>query len=504
LAGENSRADRFGRLGVAAVMRLGDAMAETSTPPAARQVVTRIAPSPTGSMHIGTARTALFNWLYARHTGGRFLLRIEDTDRARSTPEAVQVIFEGLKWLGLEADAPAVFQAARADLHRAAAEALYAKGRAYRCYMTVEELEVERAKARAEGRAIRSVWRDRDPLPDSDARPFVLRFKGPLDGDTVVDDLVKGPIRFANKELDDLVILRSDGMPTYNLAVVVDDNDMGITHVIRGDDHTANAARQSLIYQAMDWPLPAFAHIPLIHGQDGAKLSKRHGAQSVIEFAEMGYLPEAMRNYLARLGWGHGDDEIFSDEQAIAWFDVRDVGSSPARLDWPRLNHINQHYIRIADDERLAGLVADIFEKRGEPLSEAARAHLPRVIGLVKEAAQTLPALADLCVFALRTRPFALDDKTAKAVADQETAGRLGRLRDRLAEAAAWTVPDLEHLIRAFAEAEGVGIGKFGVPLRGVLSGGSPAPDLASTLTALGKAEAIARLDEGLAPRAGQ
>ena len=271
--------------------------------PVERPVVTRIAPSPTGSMHIGTARTALFNWLYARHCGGTFLLRVEDTDRERSTDAAVQVIFDGLDWLGLKADAPAVFQFARADRHRQAVHALLEGGRAYRCYMTVEELAAERERSRAEGRAIRSVWRDRDP-PAGENRPFVVRFKGPLAGETLVDDLVKGPVTFQNKELDDLVLLRSDGAPTYNLAVVVDDHDMGVTHVIRGDDHLNNAARQSLIYQALAFPLPEFAHLPLIHGPDGAKLSKRHGAQAVGEFADMGYLPEAMRNYLARLGWG--------------------------------------------------------------------------------------------------------------------------------------------------------------------------------------------------------
>ena len=306
-------------------------------------------------LQIGTARTALFNWLYARHTGGTFLLRIEDTDRERSTQEAVQVIFDSLSWLGLEPDAAPVFQHARADRHREAVQQLYDTGRAYRCYMTVEELEVERTRARAEGRAVRSPWRDREP-PIGANLPFVLRFRGPKDGETIVNDLVKGPVTFANKELDDLVLLRSDGAPTYNLAVVVDDHDMGITHVIRGDDHLTNAARQSLIFEALGWEKPAFAHLPLIHGPDGAKLSKRHGAQAVSEFADMGYLPEAMRNYLARLGWGHGDDEIFSDAQAIDWFDVANVVSAPARLDWQKLNFINGQYIRAADDGRLIQL----------------------------------------------------------------------------------------------------------------------------------------------------
>ena len=326
-------------------------------------------------MHIGTARTALFNWLYARHRGGTYLLRIEDTDRERSTPEAVQAILDGLDWLGLQPDAPPVFQHAMADRHREVVRHLLDIDAAYRCYMTVEELEVERTKARAEGRAIRSAWRDREP-PAGENRPFVVRFKGPLEGETVVADLVKGPVRFMNKELDDLVLLRSDGAPTYNLAVVVDDHDMGITHVIRGDDHLNNAARQSLIYEALGWEKPAFGHLPLIHGPDGAKLSKRHGAQAVSEFADMGYLPEAMRNYLARLGWGHGDDEIFSDAQAIAWFDVADVVKAPARLDWAKLGFINNHYIRAADEARLAG--AGRATSTPAAARSSTRADLPR------------------------------------------------------------------------------------------------------------------------------
>ena len=458
-------------------------------------VVTRFAPSPTGSLHIGGARTALFNWLYARHTGGKFLLRVEDTDRERSTPDAVQVIFEGLGWLGLESDAPPVFQFSRADRHRAAVQGLLERGRAYRCYMTVEELEVERTKARAEGRAIRSVWRDREA--DDTNLPFVVRFKGPIEGETVVDDLVKGPVRFQNKELDDLVLLRSDGAPTYNLAVVVDDHDMGVTHVIRGDDHLNNAARQSLIYQALDMTVPAFAHIPLIHGPDGAKLSKRHGAQAVGEFADMGYLPEAMRNYLARLGWGHGDDEIFSDQQAIAWFDVKDVVRAPARLDWAKLNHINSHYIRRADDERLASLTAQIHVSRGMADDHELLPRLRTAIPLVKEGAKTLLELADLTLFALKSRPLALDEKT-QGLLTEETRARLGRLAEKLAETMDWRQAALEPVLKDFAAAEEVGLGKFGPALRGVLSGGAVAPDLASSLAVLGRDESLGRLKDAL------
>ena len=459
-------------------------------------VVTRIAPSPTGSMHIGTARAALFNWLYARHCGGKFLLRVEDTDRARSTEAAVEVIFHGLNWLGLEPDEPPVFQFARADRHREAVAQLLESGCAYRCYMTVEELAAEREKARAAGRAIRSPWRDRDPPTGTNA-PFVVRFRGPLEGETLVDDLIKGPVRFQNRELDDLVLLRSDGAPTYNLAVVVDDHDMGITHVIRGDDHLNNAGRQTLIYQALGYDTPVFAHMPLIHGHDGAKLSKRHGAQAVGEFETMGYLPEAMRNYLARLGWGHGDDEIFSDEEAIAWFDIKDVVKGPARFDMNKLGSINNHYIRQAEPARLVGLVTDVLNRRGVGLDALSEGRLARALPLVRDGAKTLPELADLLAFAVRNRPLELDDKSLSLLTS-ETRERLARLADRLKTAQDWTAEALADLLKQFAESEGVGMGKFGPALRGALSGGSPAPDLASTLFALRREEALSRLDDAL------
>jgi glutamyl-tRNA synthetase len=461
-----------------------------------RPVVTRIAPSPTGMMHIGTARTALFNWLYARHTGGKFLLRIEDTDRERSTAEAVQVIFDGLKWLGLEADETPVFQFARADRHRRAVQQMLDRGAAYKDYMTPEELEAEREAARAEGRVVRSPWRDRSPN-DSPDRPFVVRLKAPLDGETIVADQVKGEVRFQNANLDDLILLRTDGTPTYNLAVVVDDHDMGVTHVIRGDDHLNNAARQTLIYQGLGWAVPVWAHLPLIHGPDGAKLSKRHGAQAVSEFADMGYLPEAMRNYLAKLGWGHGDDEIFSDAQAISWFDIGDVVSAPARLDWDKLNHLNNHYIRQADVDRLVLLTTEILESRDWKVREADQAVLQRTIPLVRDGAKTLLDLADLLVFVLRRRPLELPEK-GQTMLTEEVRGRLERLRDDLAGAEDWSVLALEARIRAFAEREGVGIGKFGPALRMVLGGGSPAPDLASSLVSLGRDESLGRVDDAL------
>ncbi len=447
-------------------------------------------------MHIGTARTALYNWLYARHTGGKFLLRIEDTDRERSTAEAVDVIFEGLKWLGLEPDATPVFQFARADRHRQAADDLLARGAAYRDYMTPEELEAERELARAEGRVVRSPWRDRSPN-DAPARPFVVRLKCPLEGETLIDDQVKGPVRFENRNLDDLILLRTDGTPTYNLAVVVDDHDMGVTHVIRGDDHLNNAARQTLIYNGLGWEAPVWAHLPMIHGPDGKKLSKRHGAQAVSEFADLGYLPEAMRNYLAKLGWGHGDDEIFSDDQAIAWFDIKDVVSAPARLDWDKLNHLNNHYIRQAEPGRLTDLTLEILKSRDWRLKSTDRPILERTIPLVREGAKTLLDLADAVVFVLKTRPLKLPDK-ARSMLSRETLDRLARLRDDLAAAPAWEVAGLEARIRAFAEREAVGIGRFGPALRAVLSGGSPAPDLASALVSLGKDESLARIADAL------
>ena len=459
-------------------------------------VVTRFAPSPTGDLHIGGARTALFNLLFARHTGGRFLLRVEDTDRERSTPQAVQAIFDGLAWLGVAADAEPVFQHTRAARHGEVVAELLGRRGAYRDFTLPEELEAERATARAEGRVVRSAWRDRDPAEGGDA-PFTVRFRSPHEGETVVDDLVKGPVTFQNRELDDLVLLRTDGSPTYNLAVVVDDHDMGVTHVIRGDDHLNNAARQSLIYQALDWPVPAFAHIPLIHGPDGAKLSKRHGAQAVGEFAGQGYLPEAMRNYLARLGWGHGDAEIFTDAQAAAWFEVGDVVKAPARLDWTKLNFINQQYIRAADDGRLTELVAAIHTSRGVTLTATTGARLAAAVPLVKDGAHTTLELADLTAFALLPRPVGLDEKAWKRL-DPETVARLGRLHDHLSGHDDWTPAALEAAIRAFAEREGVGLGKFGPALRVTLAGPTAGPDLASALTTLGRDESLGRLSDAL------
>ncbi|MEO8927706.1 MAG: glutamate--tRNA ligase [Caulobacteraceae bacterium] len=467
--------------------------AETS---ANRSVVTRIAPSPTGSMHIGNARAALFNWLYARHCGGRFLLRIEDTDRERYSEGAVQVIFDSLAWLGLPFDGEPVFQFARAPIHREAVARLVETGHAFRCYLTPEEAEVAKLAARASGHALRSPWRNKAPDAAQADAPHVLRFKVP-DGETTIEDIVRGTVRFPNKDLDDLVLLRTDGAPTYNLAVTVDDHEMGVTHVVRGEEHLSNAARQALIYNAMGWRLPAFAHLPLIMGADGAKLSKRHGAQAVSDFADAGYLPEALRNYLARLGWGHGDDEIFSDAQAIAWFDLKDVVRAPAKLDLTKLAHINNHYIRAADDARLAALVAPILRGRGVDLLADAETRLIAVIPAVKDGAKTLLDLADLSLFAVKQRPLTLDDKGLALLTD-ETRGLLERLALALASQVDWTPDALGGALRAFAQTEGVGLGKFGAALRAMLSGGAPAPDLAGALAALGKPESLGRMEDAL------
>jgi glutamyl-tRNA synthetase len=469
--------------------------------PPTRPVVTRFAPSPTGYLHIGGARTALFNWLYAKAKKGTFLLRIEDTDRERSTEPSVKAIFDGMGWLGLKADETPVFQFARVERHREVVEELLARGAAYRCWLTPEETNVLRERARERGEGLRSPWRDRTFDHEMLARPHVVRFKGPLEGETIVHDLVQGEVRWRNKDLDDLVLLRSDGAPIYNLAVVVDDHDMGVTHVIRGDDHLNNTPRQSLIYDALGWEKPRFAHIPMIHGPDGAKLSKRHGAQAVGDYAELGYLPEAMRNYLARLGWGHGDAEIFSDEEAIAWFDIEDVGRSPARLDWDKLNHVNAHWMRLADDRRLAAAALEVHASRGVKEQKGDLDRLAAAVPFVKERAKTTLELADQTEFVMKRRPLVLDARTLDAL-DEETRGRLARLRARLGLFRAWDVFALDAEIKAFAQEEGVGLGKIGPGLRGVLAAGSLAPDLSKTLAALGRDECLGRIDDALSSAA--
>lgn len=424
-------------------------------------------------------------------------MRVEDTDRERSTDAAVKAIFDGMAWLELFADEEPVFQHSRADRHREVVDLLLESGHAYRDFLTAEETGALRDQAKAEGRAFESPWRDREPTVDDLSRPHTVRFRRPADTAVFVDDAVQGRVRWESSALDDLVLLRSDGAPTYNLAVVADDHDMGVTHVIRGDDHLNNAARQSLIYDALSWTRPVFAHIPLIHGPDGAKLSKRHGAQAVHEYAEMGYLPEAMRNYLARLGWSHGDDELFSDEQAVAWFDLSGVGKAPARLDFDKLAHVNAHWMRLADDERLAKLALDQHLKSGHVLSEGDEQRLVQAMPFVKDRAKTVIELAAQTAFVLQRRPLHLNDKIKASLID-ETGERMARLLERLRLFQSWDVFALEAELKAFAEDEGVGFGKIGPPLRGALTAGSSSPDLARTLSSLGREESLGRLEDAL------
>ncbi|MDE2403902.1 MAG: glutamate--tRNA ligase [Sphingomonadales bacterium] len=473
-------------------------------------VVTRFAPSPTGYLHIGGARTALFNWLFARHHGGTYLLRIEDTDRARSTEPAIAAIFDGLEWLGLGGDEPAVFQFARSDRHAAVAHQLLAAGHAYRCYLTQEELAARREQAQAERRPFRIVseWRDATPDQWPEGQPYVVRIKSPREGETAIDDLVQGRVTVANAELDDFVILRSDGTPTYMLSVVVDDHDMGVTHVIRGDDHLNNAFRQLVIIRAMHaidggrdgqgWPDPLYAHIPLIHGADGAKLSKRHGALGVDAYRdELGLLPEAMFNYLLRLGWGHGDDEIISREQAIAWFDIDHVGKSPSRFDTAKLLNLNGHYLREADDARLAELVAARMTK-APPLDLLARA-----MPVMKVRAKDLNELAAGAAFLSATRPLPVDAKAAALLHDDARA-LLAQIHARLERETIWTTDSLEASLKAMAETLGLGLGKLAQPLRAALTGQTVSPGIFDVLVLLGRDEALARIaDQAVAAPVG-
>ena len=462
------------------------------------KVVTRFAPSPTGYLHIGGARTALFNWLFARHHGGVFHLRIEDTDRARSTQDAVDKIFEGLEWLGLDWQGEPVYQFARAGRHAEIAQTLLAEGKAYRCYCTPEELTAIRDEQRAKGQPMRypGIWRDRDPAEAPQGAPSVVRLKAPQEGETVVADLVQGEVRVANGQLDDMVLLRADGTPTYMLSVVVDDHDMGITHVIRGDDHLTNTFRQIQLYLACGWGLPQFAHIPLIHGPDGAKLSKRHGALGVDAYRDMGFLPEAMRNYLLRLGWSHGDDEIFTTEQAAEWFTLDSVGRSPSRFDFVKLTQLNGLYLRQAEDERLVSLLLPLLEARiGHPVGEAAAARVRAGIGGLKERAKTLVELAESALFYVLERPLAVDDKAARLLDDGGRAD-LSAFRPILAAVSDWRKDVLEEAARLFAEGRGQKLGKVAQPLRAALTGSSVSPPVFDVMESLGRDESLGRLDD--------
>ncbi len=461
-------------------------------------IVTRFAPSPTGYLHIGGARTALFNWLYARGRGGKFLLRIEDTDRARSTPEATEAILKGLTWLGLDWDGEPVSQFERKDRHAEVALEMLANGTAYKCFSTSEEIEAFREAARAEGRStlFQSPWRDADPasLPDA---PYVVRLKAPREGQTVVHDAVQGDVTFGNDQLDDMVLLRSDGTPTYMHAVVVDDHDMGVTHIIRGDDHLTNAARQIQIFAAMGWRIPTFAHIPLIHGTDGKKLSKRHGAVGLHEYAALGYPAAAMRNYLARLGWSHGDDELFDDTQAREWFDLSGIGKAPARLDFKKLEHVSSFHIgRMENDDLLAEL--DNFRAEiGEPtLMDLQKSRLLPALDTLKTKAKTLPALLEQAHFALIDRPVTPDEKAATAL-DSVSRGILGELTAAL-QNVTWSRDDIEGAIKNIGDAHGLGLGKMAAPLRAVLAGRSSTPSVFDMMLALGKEETLARIKDQL------
>ena len=465
-------------------------------------VVTRFAPSPTGFLHIGGARTALFNWLYARHHGGRFQLRIEDTDRERSTPEAVDAIIEGLGWLELDWDGETVFQSSRRPAHAATAEKLLAGGNAYHCYATPEELEAMRAQARAESRPMRydGRWRDRDPAEAPAGVPPVVRFKAPQDGDTVIEDRVQGEVRFANAQLDDMVLLRADGTPTYMLSVVVDDHDMAITHVIRGADHLTNAARQANLFTALGWEIPIFAHVPLIHGPDGARLSKRHGALGVSAYQEKGYLPQALRNYLVRLGWSHGDDEIFSTEQAVAWFDLAQVGRSAARFDLAKLTATNAHYLKAADTEDLVELMIPELEKGlGRAVEESDRKRLTRALPELKERAKTISELCENAEFYVMDGLPEPDEK-AHRLLDPDACAMLGRLVPRLEALETWDGDELEANIRTFAEAEGVKLGAVAQPLRAALTGRTTSPPIFGVMAILGRETTISRLLGAISP----
>ncbi len=458
-------------------------------------VRTRFAPSPTGLLHIGGARTALFNYLFARHHGGQFLLRIEDTDRERSTEEATQVILDGLAWLGLETDEPPVFQSTRQPRHAEVAQQMLAAGRAYRCFLTPAELDRMREQAKAEGRGMRieSPWRDRDPAEAPQGAPSVIRLRAPREGETLVHDLVQGDVRVANAELDDMIILRSDGTPTYLHAVVVDDHDMGITHVIRGDDHLTNTFRQIQVYEAMGWRPPLFGHVPLIHGADGAKLSKRHGAQSVTEFRSMGYLPEALCNYLLRLGWGHGDAEILSRAEAISLFDIDAVGRAPSRMDYAKLAHVNGVWLRAADDDWLAREVLERLAHRpGLALGSHAAHRIRALIPHLKERAKTLVELTDSASFLAHPLPLPMEPKAA-AQLSAENRLMLREIAAALAETD-FSPAGVDAALRAYAGRTGRKLGTVAQPLRAALTGSTVSPGIDAVLVALGRDEALARI----------
>ena len=461
-----------------------------------RPVVTRFAPSPTGYLHIGGARTALFNWLFAKRHGGQFLLRIEDTDRARSTPEATAAILRGMAWLGLDHDGEVISQASRADRHAEVAHQMLASGHAYKCFSTSDEIASFRETAKAEGRStlFQSPWRDTSPDQHPDL-PFVIRVKAPREGQTVIDDQVQGQVTWKNADLDDMICLRSDGTPTYMLAVVVDDHDMGVTHVIRGDDHLANAARQTLVYQAMGWDIPVWAHIPLIHGPDGKKLSKRHGALGVEEYQAMGYPAAGMRNYLARLGWSHGDDEFFTDTQAIEWFGFDGIGKSPARFDFKKLDNLSGQHIAASENAALLHELSAYLEVNQQPAFTSSQKDL-LMDGMycLQERAKTFPELLEKAYFILGNRPFEPDEKAAKSL-DDVSRGILKELTPHL-QTVSWERDTLEALVAQVAEGHDLKMGKLAAPLRAALSGRAVTPSVFDMMLVIGRDETIARLTD--------
>ena len=463
-----------------------------------RPVVTRFAPSPTGYLHIGGARTALFNWLYARGRGGKFLLRIEDTDRERSTPEATAAILQGLQWLGLDWDGEAISQFARAPRHAAVAHEMLARGRAYKCFATAAEIDAFREAEKAAGRypVFQSPWRDAPPATHPDA-PYAIRMKAPRDGETVIADAVQGTVRVRNDQLDDMIVLRSDGTPVYMLAVVVDDHDMGVTHVIRGDDHLNNAARQQMVYDAMDWAVPVWAHIPLIHGPDGKKLSKRHGAVGLHEYQAMGYPAQAMRNYLCRLGWAHGDAEFFSDAEALAWFDLPGIGRAPARLDFKKLENLSGQHIAAMADAALLRETRAYLAAAGRPdLSPAQAGMMAQAMPLLKERAKTFPELLEKASFLMQSRPLVPEPK-AQAALDAVSRGILVELTPRLRDAS-WEREALEAEVTQVAAGHGLGLGKIAAPLRAALSGRTVTPSVFDMMLVIGRDETLARLAEAV------
>nr|WP_308909972.1 glutamate--tRNA ligase [Pseudokordiimonas caeni] len=462
--------------------------------------MTRFAPSPTGFLHIGGARTALYNWLFARHHGGTFRLRIEDTDRARSTDAAIEAILTGLKWLELDWDGDAVSQFASSPRHREVAEELLARGRAYRCYASAEENAAAREAARAKGENFRGdLWRDRDPAEAPEGVAPVIRLKMPRDGETVINDLVQGPVTVQHKELDDMILLRSDGTPTYMMAVVVDDHDMGITHVIRGDDHLNNAFRQYQLFKAMDWEIPEFAHIPLIHGPDGKKLSKRHGALGVEAYEEMGFLPEAMRNYLLRLGWSHGDEEIIPTDKAIEWFNLESVGRGPARFDFDKLDSLNAHYMRAKPANALYGLVKGLLAARiGRAPAADEEARILKAMPSLAERAKRLPELAEYASLFCNGEPQKPSESALAQLTDENKA-MLAELSKSLKSVENWSHDLIKEAVSVFAVAKELKLGKVMQPVRAAVTGGLPSGDLVDTLEILGREETLARLERSTA-----